>query len=155
MPENLKVSWRHTTVGIVSDNGEWRRALRAMLSSFGAADVIESPSGADFLKFAETGKTSLDLLMVDDEMKPLDGFAMMYSLRSSPDLACRRVTSILMPSHGDVEVLRRALDCGYHSVLPKPFSANVLGQHVQRVLMRPMTWKETGDFIRPVPIKAS
>jgi CheY-like chemotaxis protein len=88
--------------------------------------------------------------MVDDEMEPLDGFRAMRTLRSTRGMPGRRATAILMPGQGSVDILKRALDAGYHSILPKPFSAAQLSQHLLRVLTRPMLWSEDGGLLRPV-----
>jgi PleD family two-component response regulator len=149
----LKLSWRHVAVGIIDDSTDWRRTVRAMVQSFGVTDVVEAFDGADFFKKAEEVGHGLDLLLVDDEMQPMDGLTMMQALRSKKTSLSRRATSILMPGHGHEEIVLKALDVGYHSILPKPFSASALEQHAQRVLMRPSTWKEEKGLLRPLPIE--
>jgi DNA-binding response OmpR family regulator len=57
-----------------------------------------------------------------------------------------------MPGHGNAEIVGRALEAGFHSVLPKPFSASVLDAHAQKVLMRPLHWTEEAGVLRPVAI---
>jgi len=148
----LKLSWRHIAIGIVDDNIEWRRTVRAMVSSFGASDIVEASDGADFLQKSEDYGAALDLLLVDDEMIPMDGYVVLHALRSKTSQRSRRAAAILMPGQGSADIVKRALDVGYHSVLPKPFSSNVLEQHAQRVLLRPVQWKEDGGLLRPVAI---
>ncbi|HVI51590.1 MAG TPA: response regulator [Candidatus Sulfotelmatobacter sp.] len=150
MSTAAKLSWRGSLVGIVDDSSEWRRQVRNMFFSFGAKDVVEARDGSEMLHLAQTYGRPLDLIMVDDEMDPLDGFMAMRTLRSTPGLPGRRATAILMPGHGSVDILKRALDVGYHSILPKPFSASQLGQHLLRVLTRPMQWTDEGGMLRPV-----
>ncbi len=146
-----KISWRHTAIGIIDDSTDWRRVVRGMCLSFGATEVFETSDGADFLRLA-AGR-AFDLLLVDDDMLPMDGFLMLRSLRSMADHPSRRATALLMPGHSDVEVLRKALHAGFHGVLPKPFSAQVLSDRVERLLSMPLVWKEDGDFLHPVLTK--
>lgn len=148
-----KISWRHTVIGIIDDNGDWRRTVRAMCLSFGATEVVEASDAADFLKTTESAGYAFDLLLVDDEMQPMDGFMMVRSLREMVDHPSRRATAILMAGHSDVTILRKALNAGFHGVLPKPFSAQVLGDRVERVLTMPMVWKEDKGFLHPVLAK--
>lgn len=150
MSTTVKLSWRGSLVGIVDDSNEWRRQVRNMFFSFGAKDVVEAHDGSEMLHLAQSHGRPVDLLMVDDEMDPLDGFRAMRSLRSTPGLPGRRATAILMPGQGSVDILKRALEAGYHSILPKPFSAAQLNQHLLRVLTRPMQWNEDGGMLRPV-----
>ena len=152
MSSELKLSWRHVAIAIIDDNIEWRRTVRAMVLSFGASDIVEASDGADFIKKSETRGSALDLLLIDDEMMPMDGFVTLHALRSKATQLSRRATAVLMPGQGGAEIVKKALDVGYHSVLPKPFSAAVLEQHAQKVLMRPVHWKEDGGLLRPVAI---
>ena len=150
-----KLSFRGSLVGIVDDSSEWRRQVRNMFFSFGAKDVIEAHDGSELLHLASSHGRPMDLLLVDDEMEPLDGFRSMRTLRSTPGLPGRRATAVLMPGQGSVDILKKALDAGYHSILPKPFSASQLSQHLQRVLLRPMLWNDEGGMLRPVTAPAS
>ncbi len=146
-----KISWRHTIIGIVDDSTDWRRVLRGMCQSFGATEVVEAADGADFLSLA--GNRAFDLLLVDDEMQPMDGFLMLRALRSTVDHPSRRTAALLMAGRNDVEILRQALYAGFHGVLLKPFSAQVLADRVERLLSMPMSWKEQGDFLQPILTK--
>lgn len=150
MSSELKLSWRHIAIGIVDDNIEWRRTVRAMVVSFGASDIVEAVDGGDLLRKADERGRGLDLLLVDDEMMPMDGFVLMQVLRGRFGHPSQRAAAILMPGHGDEDIVRRALGVGYHSVLPKPFSSSVLEGHAQKVLLRPVHWKDDGGQLRPV-----
>jgi CheY-like chemotaxis protein len=150
--QELKLSWRHVVVGIVDDNLDWRRVLRGMLQSFGVVDLLEASDGADFMRKTAGVKKSIDFLLVDDDMNPMDGFVFMHMLRSRGDHASRRAVAVLMAGHGGSDLVKRALSVGYHSVLPKPFSAAVLDHHAQKALMRPVQWKEEGGLLLPVTI---
>ena len=127
-------------------SGEGRSAPWWIL---GVVDIVEASDGSDFMKKEQDGGRALDLLLVDDEMLPMDGLVMMHALRSKATVLSRRAAAILMPGHGQQDIIKRAIDVGYHTVLPKPFSATVLDQHAQRVLMRPTTWKDDGGLLRP------
>lgn len=152
MSSELKLSWRYIAVAIVDDNIEWRRTVRGMMMSFGASDILEASDGADFLQKSEEHKSAFDLLLIDDEMIPMDGFVTLQALRSKANHLSRRATAILMPGGGSADIVNRALEIGYHSVLPKPFSPAVLERHSLKALMRPVHWKEDGGMLRPVPI---
>lgn len=145
-----KISWRHTVIAIVDDSADWRRVVRAMCLSFGATQVHEAADGSALLHLAEAERLTFDLLLVDDDMQPMDGFLLLRSLRSTADHPSRYATALLMPGDGGVGILRKALDAGFHGVLPKPFSAQALGDRVERLLLQPMQWKEDGELILPV-----
>ncbi|MDR3439672.1 response regulator [Telmatospirillum sp.] len=152
MSQELKLPWRHTSVGIIDDKVEWRRTVRSMVLSFGVTEVVEASDGSDFLKKMNKQDCDLSLLLVDDDMHPMDGFVFMYNLRAKAAEPLRRVVSILMAGQYNAEIGKHALDVGYNNVLSKPFSARELENFAQKTLMCPVQWKEDGGILRPVAI---
>jgi len=150
LPLELKMPWRHTAIGIVDDNVEWRRVLRNMLSGLGVGGIVEASDGSDFLKKMEKVNNNVDLILVDDEMIPMDGFVLMYSVRARAKEPLRRVIGVLMAGEQSVEISRRAEQVGYNSVLPKPFSGRELEAHLQRIMMAPVQWREVDGLLRPI-----
>lgn len=150
LPLELKMPWRHTAIGIIDDNVEWRRVLRNMLSALGVGAIVEASDGSDFLKKMEKANNTVDLILVDDEMIPMDGFVLMYSIRAKAKEPLRRVIGVLMTGEQSVDISRRAEQVGYNSVLPKPFSGRELENHLQRVMMAPVQWREDDGLLRPI-----
>jgi CheY-like chemotaxis protein len=145
-----KISWRHVVIGIVDDSTEWRRTVRAMCVSYGANQIYDASDGASFLQIATEGGQPFDLLLVDDDMQPVDGYLMLRHLRTTETHPSRRAAAILMPGQGGNETLRQALQAGFHGVLAKPFSSQALGDRAERLLIQPMAWREENDFLCPV-----
>jgi response regulator of citrate/malate metabolism len=55
-----------------------------------------------------------------------------------------------MPAAADSDTLRKALQAGFHGVLPKPFSAQAVAERAERILAMPMLWQEHGDMLIPI-----
>jgi CheY-like chemotaxis protein len=150
-----RISWRHTYIGIADANAEWRRTLRAMCNTLGAVEVIDAGDGATFMQAATNFGKGLDLLLVDDGMTPMTGLLMVRHIRATANHPSRRAAAILMPASADTDTLRQALSCGFHGVIPKPFSAQVMGDRAERILSQPMLWQETDGVLLPLMPKQS
>lgn len=150
MPLELKIPWKRTSIAIVDDNIGWRRTVRSMVSSFGVTEITEATDGSDFLTKIEKQNSDVDLLLIDDEMLPMDGFVLMTSLRTKAREPLRRTTALLMAGQNSADIARRAQEAGYNGVLAKPFSARELDAAAQRTLLAPVQWREEKGFLRPV-----
>jgi hemerythrin len=153
--ERVDVDWSRLVFGIVDDSSELCRLLRTMLRGLGCSTVFETPNGTEFLKDPQTLGTGYSILLIDDEMAPVDGIELMHTIRSHSALSCHKTVAILMAGDGNVGTLRAALEAGYHGVLVKPFSANALRQQVERFIAQPLAWEKDGEVMRPVHPKKS
>lgn len=145
-----KISWRHTVVGVVAESTDWRRTVRAMCVSYGATQIFDASDGSAFLKIADQAGQSFDLLLVDDSMQPMDGYLLLRHLRSSENHPSRRAVALLMAGQGGAETTRQALQAGFHAVLAKPFSSQIVAERAERFLLLPLLWREEGDFLYPL-----
>ncbi len=145
-----KISWRHASIGIIAENIDWRGTLRAIFNRLGAVDIVDGSDGAVFLAAADNFGRGFDLLMVDDVMAPLDGFMLLRHLRGAVDHPSRRAVAILMASETESASLAKALQAGFHAVLPKPFSAQAVADRAERLLAMPLMWQDTGGLLLPL-----
>ena len=148
-----KISWRHTSIGIVDDNADWRSTLRSICNRLGAIDIVDAANGVMFCAAAENFGRGFDLLLVDDDMTPMDGYMLLRHLRSTPTHPSRRAAAILMAPNTESDTLRKALQVGFHGVLAKPFSAGALTERAERILAAPMLWQQSGDLLVPLSPK--
>jgi putative two-component system response regulator len=74
------------------------------------------------LAFAASDPASLGIVLTDYEMPKMDGIDFTEALRDIPGLA--HVPVVMITSHGDRKLRRRALDAGVNDFLSKPFDAD-------------------------------
>jgi len=120
----------HGTVLIVEDDANLRDALKDTLST-NDVDVLTAGDGAAALELLST--QSVDVVLSDLQMTPMDGAALLKRLRADhPSLP-----AILMTAHGTVENAVEAMRNGASEYLQKPFSADelvrVVGKYLQVV----------------------
>jgi len=119
---------RVTRVMIVEDDADLREALTATLETAGH-DVVTADCGKSALALLE--RESVDLVVSDVQMEPMDGVELLEALR-------RRHASlpvVLMTAYGTIEKAVEAMRLGAAYYLVKPFEARELietaGRHVR------------------------
>ncbi len=118
---------RMTRVMIVEDDADLREALAATLEAAGH-DVVTAACGESALALAD--RESVDVVVSDVQMEPMDGVALLEALR-------RRHASlpvVLMTAYGTIEKAVEAMRLGAAYYMVKPFEARELVETVERHL---------------------
>ena len=119
---------------IIDDNGPTRTLARDILAAAWNVDVRECGDGRAALQ--ELGWRP-DLVLVDYEMRPMDGAAFTRLLRAGGTGADPRTPVIMMTGHADREHVLKARQAGVDGIVVKPLSIRSMLERVQAVLARP------------------
>jgi len=119
---------------IVDDNGPTRTLAKDILAAAWSVDVRECADGRAALQ--ELGWRP-DLVLVDYEMRPMDGAAFTRLLRAGGTGADPRTPVIMMTGHADREHVLKARQAGVDGIVVKPLSIRSMLERVQAVLARP------------------
>jgi DNA-binding response OmpR family regulator len=140
----------HTVrVLVVSEDASERLRAVSALRLHADADVVEAHSAPE-ARGALQGDEDFDVLVVDGDLSPKGGFALLYSLQAQNDL----VGASTPPS---VVLAGREQDrwlgdwAGASAVLVKPVGPFVLAEHVRGLVgevARPHGIGESGDQLR-------
>ena len=107
---------------IVEDHEFTRTMVHEQLNKLRFKEIIEATDGADGLeKLNET----IDIVICDIEMKPVDGFGFMEGLRAAAD-PINKIPVLFLTGHSDAELVKRAIACGVGGYLLKPLSVDKL-----------------------------
>lgn len=98
--------------------------LSQIVKGFGANEVHRCTTGAEANRVLAA--ITVDLILVDPELKDEDGFAFLRGLRSSGPERNRHAPIVLMSGHAQSANVARARDCGANFVVVKPASPKVL-----------------------------
>ncbi len=117
------------TVFVVDDDHAVRKSLEMLLKSVGLATETFR-SAAEFLEAYDPARSGC--LVLDVRMPGMSGLELQRTLRE------RRIDIpiIIITGHGDVPVAVRALKEGALEFLEKPFSKQLLLEHVREALKR-------------------
>lgn len=119
-----------STILLVEDSAIMRRLVREMLRSFGTFRVIEARDGSEAL--AALAEESVDLVLSDWNMLPLDGLHLLQTMRGT--LRGARTPFIMMTGEQSPETISQAVAAGVSGYLTKPFSRQQLARMVTRAL---------------------
>jgi len=117
------------TILVVDDNAVSRELLRFVLRPLGYA-FLEAGSGAEALeKIAEARP---DIVLLDLEMPPPDGYAVLRKVKQNPDWQDLRVVAVTAYAmQGDRD---KALAAGFDGYITKPVNAVELREYVEEIL---------------------
>src|SRR4051812_1178663 len=93
-----------------------RRVMRRFLQP-GGYEIFEAGAGEEALRLASRERP--DVILLDRQIPLLDGFGVLASLQTDPELA--EVPVVLVTSHGEAEEVADGLRRGAHDYLRKPF----------------------------------
>lgn len=119
---------------VADDNALLRRGLKEMLSLWGIGQVVTAADGMEAK--AVLTRESIDLVVADWIMAPLDGAGLLYWIRYAPDSPHRDLPVIVLTAQADVPTVRAIWDAGADAVLAKPVSATVIARRIEAVLRR-------------------
>ena len=113
---------------IVDDDAAVREVILRMLET--TYDLIEADNGPDALALARRYRP--DLILLDLELRGMDGYDLMRRLRSEPLL--RDTPLLLMTGHDVASIRATARAAGCTDLLQKPFRASELRQTVAALI---------------------
>jgi FixJ family two-component response regulator len=115
------------SVAIVDDDESVRTALLSLFRSAG----ISAEAFASAEEFLASGqRRDVACLIADIRMPGMSGLELQAELNSQN----RRIPTIFITAHGDTNLQMQALRAGASEFLPKPFSDDVLLDHVRAAL---------------------
>ena len=120
-----------TRVLVVDDSELNRELAQEMLERLGCT-VQSVGSGAEAIEIART--SPFDVVLMDCQMRELDGYATTRQLRALGD-ACARVPIIAVTANAFADDRQRALEAGMNDLLAKPFGLRDLQRTLSRWLI--------------------
>jgi two-component system chemotaxis response regulator CheY len=131
---------------IVDDNAHMRAIVYTLLHALGVTDIRQASDGADAQ--AMLAEWRPDLIIVDQNMKPVNGIDFTRKLRSnSPN--CYDTPIIMLTAHTERSIVEAARDAGIDEILAKPISAKALLQRINAVTHERRAFVRAPDYIGP------
>jgi CheY-like chemotaxis protein len=130
-------------IAVVDNRRPMLLVMRAMLAAIGAGRIhtYESPTGA----IGTMATATPDLVIAADVMQPLNGPALVRTMRRPSSGALALVPVIIMTAHAKPALVAEALRSGVHQVLALPTSAITLARRLDRLLNDDRPFELKGD----------
>ena len=132
---------------IVDDNAFMRAIIRRVLSALHAEQVREAEDGEDALDIMRTFVP--DIIILDWEMKPMDGIEFTRKVRLSKDSPNVFTPIIMVSAHSELDSIITARDTGVNEFVVKPISAKSLFDRIQAVIERPRPFVRLESYFGP------
>jgi two-component system chemotaxis response regulator CheY len=132
---------------IVDDQDFIRSLLRQMLGVLGAQHIYDAIDGEEAWDKMSIQKP--DLLIVDWEMKPMDGVTFTKMVRNNADSPNPYVPIIMMTGHSEMDHVAMARDAGIHEYVTKPVSPKALFSRITNVIEHPRKFVRSGSYFGP------
>ena len=132
---------------IVDDNRHMRNLIKAILHSFTVRNVIEAEDGAD--AFREMRTATVDIIICDWAMEPLDGIDFVRLVRTGKDSPNPFVPVIMLTGHTEMNRVVEARDVGVNEFMAKPISAKGLYARIRSIIEHPRQFIRTSRYTGP------
>ena len=132
---------------LVDDNHHMRVLLAEILKAVGVRQIYEASDGAQGLQMMRNH--SIDIIMTDFSMQPLDGIDFVRLLRRSPDSPNQMCPVIMITGHSTMARVREARNAGVNEFLAKPLTARGVIERLMRVIDHPRPYVKTADYFGP------
>lgn len=132
---------------LVDDNQHMRLLLTEILRAIGVRSVFEAEHGAEALSIMRTN--SIDIVMTDLAMGPIDGIDFVRQLRTAPDSPNQLIPVIMVTGHSTSRRVTEARDAGVTEFLAKPVTARGVLERVVEVIDNPRPFVRSRDYFGP------
>lgn len=132
---------------VVDDNAFMRTTIRRILETLGAFRVREAPDGAEAIKMMESW--SVDIVLTDWVMTPLDGIEFTKIVRHSREFAHRFVPIIIVSAYSESWRVAEARDAGVTEYIVKPISATTMFAHIRKAVEEPRPFINAPGYFGP------
>ncbi|MDO8378620.1 response regulator [Phenylobacterium sp.] len=132
---------------LVDDNPHIRVLLSEILRAVGVNNIYEASDGAEALQRMRAH--SIDIVMTDLAMEPLDGIDFVRLLRNSADSPNQMAPVIMITGHSTLRRIHEARDAGVNEFLAKPLTARGVLDRLQKIIDHPRPFVRTDDYFGP------
>lgn len=145
------------SVLVVDDSMFVRSLLVSSLKLLGVGSVIGREHGGDAIEFIKlvhhdpmaAGVQSIDIIVSNWEMSPVDGMMLLRWIRRHKDSPDRFVPFVMMTAYSDRERVEEARDMGVTEFSNKPFTVNALAERLTSIIERPRQFVHTQTYFGP------
>lgn len=132
---------------VADDDRRIAMIIRQVLESLGFRNIHVANDGEKALQILAS--KSVDMMITDWQMSPMDGISLVKYIRTSEDSPNRFIPIIMMTGNAEREHVETARDIGVTEFVVKPFSAKTLCDRIVLLIENPRSFIMTKRFIGP------
>ncbi len=120
----------NTKVLVVDDFATMRRIVKNILTQLGYKQIVEADDGTTAMDRLKQEK--IDLIISDWNMPKMTGLELLKNVRSNPDTA--NIPFIMVTAEAQQDNIILAVKAKVSQYIVKPFTADILGEKINKVL---------------------
>lgn len=132
---------------IIDDNAHMRLMLKSILNAFRFQTIKDAEDAATAFKMLQS--TTVDFVIVDWHMEPLDGLDFIRLVRTAKDSPDPYLPIIMLTGHTEYSRVIMARDAGANEVMCKPVSPRGLYARIISIIEHPRPFVKAGSFFGP------
>lgn len=145
------------SVLVVEDSPFVRSLLVNSIRILGVQSVKSVDDGGEaieFLKLVEenpmkAGMMSVDIIICDWEMSPVNGLMLLRWIRRHKDSKDRFKPFIMLTGYSEPKRVQEAREMGVTEFMSKPFSVNTLAEKLRTIIFKPRKFVHTNTYFGP------
>ena len=132
---------------VADDDSRMLSITREVLHRLGFRNVLVAHDGSEALAIMK--EKTIDLLITDWQMEPVDGLNLLRYLRTMPDSPNRFLPIIMLTANAERENIFTARDNGITEFVVKPYSAKTLADRITMLIESPRNFILAPNFKGP------
>ena len=133
-PRDMLPDINSLQVLVIDDSAMTRQIIAQVLVNFGICHVIQAENGVCGAEFVESLRP--DLILCDLNMEPIDGFEFIAMLRKNEDAKIRQTPVIVLTSHDEEDMVKKAAGLKIEGYLLKPIAPKALAKSIDKALKK-------------------
>ncbi|MCH8685485.1 response regulator [Pedomonas mirosovicensis] len=153
----MALDLQRLSVLVVEDSPFIRSLLIQSLKVLGVGQVLSAEHGGRAIELIQqvhqdpvrAGAMSVDLILSNWQMSPVDGAMLLRWVRRHKDSPDRFVPFLMVTAYSDRARVEEARNLGAHDVLTKPFTIRALGEKLTSIINKNRQFVHTKDYFGP------
>ncbi len=145
------------SVLLVEDSPQVRSLFVSVLTQLGVGNIVRATEGGEAIRLIKQirydshsiGVSSIDLVISDWVMDPIDGATLLRWIRRHKESPDRFLPFMMVSAYSEKHRVQTALDLGVNEFLAKPFSVASVLQHLFAVIQDNRRYVRTNTFFGP------
>lgn len=142
---------------VVEDSPFVRSLLVNSIRILGVQSVKSVDDGAEAIEFLKlvdenpmkAGMMSVDIIICDWEMSPVNGLMLLRWIRRHKDSKDRFKPFIMLTGYSEPKRVQEAREMGVTEFMSKPFSVNTLAEKLKTIIFKPRKFVHTNTYFGP------
>jgi CheY-like chemotaxis protein len=142
---------------LVEDNNYMRSMLAIILKALGVENVKLATHGGEAIEVLKlmqldpqrAGLMSVDMILSNWEMSPVDGLILLRWVRRHKESPDRFIPFVMVTGYADKHKVAESRDLGVTEMLAKPYSLDNVAERLMQVVEKPRQFVHTSTYFGP------